>query len=1075
MRVPRVWQIALSICLVLVSTGFANNSSSDSQLAQLSLRASAGSFQKPTPDSRSSNADLVEKLESVHRILASQNIQANLTPEQKFTIQVSSYSVLLLREKTDDAHQALLAAADLNTKVVNEGRRARNKFELSILAKLDPQRDRLDEEFKTKFLKSSPTWNVAEDQLRSGSIDWALSQVAQFVSELEDPNGTLSLGNAISNFTTLHQRLVEMTRQEPQPEVNTQLEFLATSSVVLLYERFLLRANQSALEFKRDVNPEPFSNLLDPFRQAFVAFTPFARRQFLEDIIHTIDNVIALDDPMGAVALIRRLQEIGSAYPSALEPFQNRLRQYQLQLPRLKLLRLSHERLIAGQVMPASVLLMDEEAKIRAIQDEVAREEVLGLFYRSRARIAMTSGDLKSVQADYQSSISLLTKHNRLSALGAWGELAQVRAAAGEYKQALADVESGFALSSKLRQTYSEVFVHHHEATLHVTAVIVHYLSGDDAKLKASLDRAVPIYEGQRNAVCANPMTLAMLYSYRGMLLAKKEYDCFLALMNFKDALSAMGKDPQTHLAEIIHLEIGKCEVKKKDPIKALASFKKALLINRNLRLAARSSVAYDRLLGVSAFEEIQKQFHSVLYELMEKRNFTSTLLAQELFLFTELTKSRATVDEIESMRRGVAVINPATSEEDLNLLKKILGSVLPLSDEGPAPVTDAFAQEQEFLCEMSKRHQLKAVMVQYVPIESRDRVVLFVSDQTTTTWVLLDTPWSRIAGDVTVLRNAIKESLMQYAELRKSPRPDPEVVEQIKGLENEIDKTSAILARMLFPREVPAIGNFIKYLEGKSLILVPYGGLHNLPFVALPMSETGAGQSRYLIDVVGRLTTVPSRTVLHSVVSLYKSNLEQPVDGVLLVGDPQSADLPAVQGEFDAIKQAVGRADSISHLKDLTPAVRRSPAVHFALHAFFNRANLGRSGLSLQDGIWTLQEITRVNTRRTRLITMGACESGEAGLLPGDEVWGLANGFMFAGVPAVVGSLWDQDDEASRIFFSTFYARMRNRTDVGAAFRTAMLAVRQPTAEAGVITEVPGLKGSANPCFWAGFNFIGE
>lgn len=105
----------------------------------------------------------------------------------------------------------------------------------------------------------------------------------------------------------------------------------------------------------------------------------------------------------------------------------------------------------------------------------------------------------------------------------------------------------------------------------------------------------------------------------------------------------------------------------------------------------------------------------------------------------------------------------------------------------------------------------------------------------------------------------------------------------------------------------------------------------------------------------------------------------------------------------------------------------------------------------------------------------MGACESGEAGLLPGDEVWGLANGFMFAGVPAVVGSLWDQDDEASRIFFSTFYARMRNRTDVGAAFRTAMLAVRQPTAEAGVITEVPGLKGSSNPCFWAGFNFIGE
>jgi CHAT domain-containing protein len=235
------------------------------------------------------------------------------------------------------------------------------------------------------------------------------------------------------------------------------------------------------------------------------------------------------------------------------------------------------------------------------------------------------------------------------------------------------------------------------------------------------------------------------------------------------------------------------------------------------------------------------------------------------------------------------------------------------------------------------------------------------------------------------------------------------------------------------------------------------------------------AGQRRYLIDVVGRLTTVPSRTVLHSVVSLYKSNLDQRVSSVLLVGDPESMDLPAVQGEFEGIRRAIGRTTSATERKDLGPAVRSSPAVHFAVHAFFNHANLGHSGLSLKDGTWTLAEITRIAAKRTRLVTMGACESGQSGLLPGDEVWGLANGFMFAGIPAVVGSLWKQDDEAARLFFSTFYTRMRNRQDVGAAFRAAMLDVRDSPELAEGITDQPGLMGSSNPCFWAGFNFIGE
>lgn len=647
-----------------------------------------------------------------------------------------------------------------------------------------------------------------------------------------------------------------------------------------------------------------------------------------------------------------------------------------------------------------------------------------------------------------------------------------MRAAAGNYKQAMADIESGFALSKKLRSNYPSVFVDTQAATLHVVSVVVSYLTGDDVRMKAVLDQAIPIYERLKNAVSANPQTLAMLYTHRGILGARK--DCFAPLVqDYPSALELMGQAP-TPLTEVVYLEMGKCHEKEEDFPKAIESFEKALLVNRHLRKAARGSAAYDLLLGRSPFDEIQGEVHRAVYDMLERHSFGSTVAAQELFYDTELAKSRATVDEIESMRQGIVFVNPALSGGGTGVVGGVLNELLGSSRSNSSRAQDAFAREGEFLCEMSRRHHREAVMLQYVPIEKRDRVVLFVISQSSATWRPLATPWSQIKKQVGGLRSAIKESLAEYAELRKSPRPDPAVVARIKQVEAEIDQTGRALTNTLFPSDVPTIGNLEKYIEGKSLILVPHGELHNLPFVALPMSPV-SGQRRYLIDVVGRLTTVPSRTVLHSVVSLYKSNLDQRVDSVLLVGDPESVDLPAVQGEFEGIRRAIGRTSTAAGRKVLAAAVRNSPAAHFAVHAFFNHANLGHSGLSLKDGTWTLAEITRIAAKRTRLVTMGACESGESGLLSGDEVWGLANGFMFAGIPAVVGSLWDQDDEAARIFFSTFYERMRNSQDVGAAFRAAMLHVRESPEVAAAVTDQPGLMGSSNPCYWAGFNFIGE
>ena len=55
--------------------------------------------------------------------------------------------------------------------------------------------------------------------------------------------------------------------------------------------------------------------------------------------------------------------------------------------------------------------------------------------------------------------------------------------------------------------------------------------------------------------------------------------------------------------------------------------------------------------------------------------------------------------------------------------------------------------------------------------------------------------------------------------------------------------------------------------------------------------------------------------------------------------------------------------------------------------------------------------------------------------------------------------------------FYTNFYARVRSNLDIGKSVREAALEVRR--SENG--DEIGGLMNRRNPCFWAGFQFLGE
>ncbi|HKG59609.1 MAG TPA: CHAT domain-containing protein [Pyrinomonadaceae bacterium] len=316
-----------------------------------------------------------------------------------------------------------------------------------------------------------------------------------------------------------------------------------------------------------------------------------------------------------------------------------------------------------------------------------------------------------------------------------------------------------------------------------------------------------------------------------------------------------------------------------------------------------------------------------------------------------------------------------------------------------------------------------------------------------------------------------------------------------------EYAKASATLSRMI-------LGPVAAELKDKRLLIVSDGILQYIPFAGLP----NPSDTRALIDdhevvlapsasVVGLLRQETanrkpaSKMVAVLADPVFSNNDPRAAAARLRRPAPIEKDAPVVAlrsgSELDGLRRlrfsrqeadVIARlAGSDAKLEAVDFAANRKLAtsdelgqyrvVHFATHGIINNDHPELSGIVLslvdekgqpQNGFLRLYDLYNLKLSAD-LVVLSACQTALGKEIRGEGLVGLTRGFMYAGAPRVIASLWQIDDRASAEFMKRFYeAMLGQKLRPAAALRAAQVSM----------SHDPRWR---QPHYWAAFTLQGE
>lgn len=271
-------------------------------------------------------------------------------------------------------------------------------------------------------------------------------------------------------------------------------------------------------------------------------------------------------------------------------------------------------------------------------------------------------------------------------------------------------------------------------------------------------------------------------------------------------------------------------------------------------------------------------------------------------------------------------------------------------------------------------------------------------------------------------------------------------------------------------------VGPARKYLEGvESLVVVPDKFLHGFPFATL----YDTSKSQFLIEARA-VTAVPSSATYMEMLRISRLFLNKKPSSILIVVNNEFnrrsfATLSTLRSTRNEAQQIAKLYPSVTILEDIeiskTQLIKemfRNEVIHIAGHAVANAINPLASGLLLsrhkagkQEEILSAEDLSSCSLGRTRLVVLAACSTAVGGAPTREGLMSLARPFLAAGVPTVLGTLWDIRDGKAQRLLSYFHRDLASGSSPSLALQKAQIgALREPGSE---------------PADWGGFAIIGS
>lgn len=445
----------------------------------------------------------------------------------------------------------------------------------------------------------------------------------------------------------------------------------------------------------------------------------------------------------------------------------------------------------------------------------------------------------------------------------------------------------------------------------------------------------------------------------------------------------------------------------------------------------------------------------------------------------------------------------------------------LGLTDEGTQtlPSSDLSVRETELLLELDRtRAQIRNQSSRFEELTDLDplnlaqiqlrlldsdtlMLVYFLGEERSFLW---DVSPTRIESHALPPRGEIEKLASTYHELlsRRSSR-----VAQHRA------EVGERLSQMI-------LGPIAEDLGMSRLVIVADGALHYLPFTTIPTPRTVAETADELLIDRHEVVHLPSASVLAALRGVQTHRKRAPKT-IAVIADPvfdqddsriarspgEGARPPAPSGTADALTRALrdagtgglqrlpfsayeahailGLVDEPSRFSALgfdasyslfeNDRLADYRVLHFATHGLIDRKHPDLSGLALslydrtgapQRGFLRLHDIYNLHLR-AELVVLSACETGLGKELEGEGLVGLTRGFLYAGAPRVIHSLWKVGDASTgelmkRVYSQLLQGNPQESVSPSTALRAAQLSMRHD-------------EDWSEPFHWGGFIFQGD